>query len=198
MAKRQKIDRGYQTRLEEFEKRLALLKINYEKYFTGIEKIEPLKERMAIQRTMRDLLREPCNNTRQRHRLMMLKARFNSYMNYWQRNLVMIERGTHPKMKFRQALADRNTTAIEDRASQVRAQRSQQLAREDKAYQMVFDKYLEARSACGQNTELGFNSMRETLKNQARTIKATYKCTSVKFKVVVEDGKAKVKAVPVT
>jgi hypothetical protein len=40
--------------------------------------------------------------------------------------------------------------------------------------------------------------MRDTLRNQTRQIKSNFQCESVRFRVVVEDGKARVKAVPVT
>ena len=46
---------------------MFLLKIQYEKYFSGLEKIEPLKEREELRRVVRDLMREFIPNTRQRH-----------------------------------------------------------------------------------------------------------------------------------
>ena len=71
--------------------------------------------------------------------------------------------------------------------------------REEAAGLMRFvglDKYIEARGKCGQSVDISFDAVRDALKKQVRTIKSTYNCESVKFRVVVEDGKAKVKAVP--
>ena len=48
VAKKEKKDVSLSLRLEEFERRMFLLKIQYEKYFSGLEKIEPLKEREEI------------------------------------------------------------------------------------------------------------------------------------------------------
>lgn len=208
MARIEKADRGVGARLDEVEQRMFLLKIEYEKYFSGIEKIEPLRDREEVRRTMRDFLDEPITNSVQRFRYQTLKARFQSLELYWQRNLAMIERGTHPKMRFRADAKDKARLAREAASvppaepsvsaeqAEVLRKRQEALEREDRAYKVLYDKYLEARSKCGQSTDLSFDAVRDALKKQVRTIKATYQCETVKFRIVVEDGKAKVKAVP--
>ena len=197
MARREKIDRVFQQRLDEFERRIFVLKIEYEKHFSGIEQIEPLRDRDELRRMLRELQQTPITNTAQKHKLRSLRARWNSMEMYWQRNLVMIERGTHPKMKFRARLAERRRgTPASPTARAERPQRLSAEEREDQAYQAVFEKYVETRERCGQTTDLAFDSVRDVLKKQVRTIKSRYRCKAVKFKITVEDGKAKVKAVP--
>ena len=118
---------------------------------------------------------------------------------YWQRNMYMIERGTHPKAKFRANMRDRNRREAALRAEQrkAKARPGRSAAdREEAAYQKVFDSYMEARGRCGQSTELQYEAVRDVLKKQIRTIKSRYRCESVKFRVTIEDGKAKVKALP--
>ena len=197
MARRDKIDRGLETKLEEFERRLFVLKIDYEKYFSGIERIEPMRERDDLKRYLRELTRLPITSTRQKHRLRSLRARYSSMELYWTRNLVQIERGTHRKMKFRANLSERNrksTAAAPEAAPKARTPSPQD--REDAAFRQVFDKYVTARRKCGQSDDMAFESIRDVLQKQVRTIKSRYRCKSVKFRVTVEDGKAKVKAVP--
>ncbi len=199
MARRQKIDRGLAQRLDEFEKRLFVLKIDYEKYFSGLERFEPMRERDDLKRLMREITRMPVTATRQKHRVRSLRARFSSMELYWTRNLVQIERGTHPKMKFRADLADRRRKQISQAPAAEKVSRPKRLTpeeREDEAYKKVFDKYLTARRKCGQTDDLAFDSIKDVLRKQVRTIKSRYRCKSVKFRVTVEDGKAKVKAVP--
>ncbi|HND31993.1 MAG TPA: hypothetical protein PLA94_18445, partial [Myxococcota bacterium] len=101
MARIEKRDISLNAQLDEMEQRISLLKMQYEKYFTGLEKIEPLKDREALKREVRDLLSDPMKNPAQRFRFQQIKARLQSYELYWTRNLVQMERGTHPKMKFR-------------------------------------------------------------------------------------------------
>jgi hypothetical protein len=200
MARIEKADRGLSTRLDEIEQKMFVLKINYEKYFSGLERVEPLREREEMRRAMRDFLDEPIRNSVQRFRYQTLKARFQSLELYWQRNLTLMERGTHPKMRFRAdskaKVREAEPELLSSAQVQVLEERREVQEREERAYKLVFDKYLEARQKCGQSTDLSFDAVREALKTQVRTIKSTYRCDGVKFRVVVEDGKAKVKAVP--
>ena len=52
------------------------------------------------------------------------------------------------------------------------------------------------RRSCGQAGDLSFEAVRDVLSKQVATIKSRYGCADVKLRVTVEDGKAKVKAVP--
>ena len=61
----------------------------------------------------------------------------------------------------------------------------------------AFDTLIEARKRTGQNTNLNYDSIRETLRKQSRMIKSQHKCERVKFRVQIQDGKAKMKAVPI-
>jgi hypothetical protein len=200
MARIERADRGLAGRLDEIEQKIFVLKINYEKYFSGLERVEPLREREEVRRTMRDFLDQPINNSVQRFRYQTLKSRFQSLELYWQRNLTLIERGTHPKMRFRADARARAREAEPEALSpaqiEVLEERQAAQEREERAYKLVYDKYLEARARCGQSTDLSFDAVRDALRKQVRTLKATYQCDGVKFRVVVEDGKAKVKAVP--
>ncbi len=199
MARRGRIDRTLKMELDEIEQGLFLLKINYDKYFSGLERIEPMRDRDAMRRTMREMLRRPITNSGQRFRLQTLRARWNSLDQYINRNLVMIERGTHPKMKFRANMRsrDRADAELQAKAAEARAERSRQIRREDAAMQQIFEKYIEARRGCGQSADMSYDSVREALRKQVRTMKSRYRCDSVKFRVTVENGKAKLKAVPV-
>ena len=199
MAKKEKKDVSLSLRLEEFERRMFLLKIQYEKYFSGLEKIEPLKEREELRRVVRDLMREFIPNTRQRHKFTTLKARFNSMEMYWQRNIVQIERGTHPKMKFRLAVQQqqkRDAEANRIKRTQ-RRERFNDRQKEELAYRTAYDRYMQARESCGQSSQMSYDVIKENLKKQVRMIKSQYRCEKVKFRVAVEGGKAKMKAIPI-
>ena len=115
MAKKQRVDVSVNNRLEELERGIFLLKLQYEKYFSGIERIEPIRERDEIKRLLRDLMTTHIPNTAQKHKFSMLRARFSSLELYIKRNLYQIERGTHPKMKFRANMADQRRREAEMR-----------------------------------------------------------------------------------
>jgi len=201
MARKQRHDKALDNELDNLESAMNRLKVVYDKYFMGIERFEPMKDRDAIRNTIRELIREKTvQSSAQRFRFQSLRARWTSLDNYLTRNLVMIERGTHPKMKFRANLAERRRGVPADvaaAAAAVRQDRAERHSREDQAMRKIYDRYVEARSKCGQNTNIGYDAVAETLKKQVRVIKGRYQCDSVKFRVTVEDGKAKLKAIPV-
>ena len=209
MAKVQKLDRGLNSQLDEFDKRLFLLKISYDKYFSGVEPVEPIRERDEMRRLLREILAMPVQNTRQAFRMQQLRARVATQELFWTRNLLQVERGTHPKQRFRAALREKAraeataaaTAGVPSTAPTLgavnTAPRPGAADREDASFRAVFDAYVSSREACGQSTDLDYGVVRDTLRKQVETLKAKTQCTSVKFKVVVEEGKAKVKAVPV-
>ncbi len=200
MAKVQKADKGLNTRLDEFEKQMFVLKLTYEKYFSGQEPIEPVRDRDDVRRMLRDLQLETINNTAQRHRLTTLKARYTSLDLYLTRNLVLWERGQHPRQKFKADLHERERSgqSPEEQAAAARPRRLTPEEKDELAFRAVFEKYVEARKQCNQPTDLNYDSVRDVLKKQVTTIKTRFGCKSVKFRVTVEEGKAKVKAVPLT
>jgi hypothetical protein len=81
--------------LDELEERIEALKILYEQYFMGLEKLEPLKERQIVARIVRRAQTQQTKNTAARFRLNSLNQRFLSYQNYWNRITRQIEMGTY-------------------------------------------------------------------------------------------------------
>lgn len=81
--------------LDELQDRIEALKILYEQYFLGIEKLEPVKERRGVARIVRRVQTSQTKNTAIRYRLNSLNQRFLSYQNYWNRIVRQIEAGTY-------------------------------------------------------------------------------------------------------
>ena len=190
MARKQRIDRVVAADLDQLERHIQLVKIAYEKYFSGVERLEPGKEREDLRRKVREMDRHRFIALVQRHRYQTLRSRFISLDTYIQRNLFQIERGIHPRFKFRADLAARRGGP-----PQVSDFERRRIA-EESTYKDVYDRYLEARRIAGQHTEVDFDRVRSAIKRQVKTIQSRYKCSSVKFKVQVEDGVARIKAVP--
>ncbi len=212
MARIDRKDNLIQGQLDEIEQKMAYLKIQYEKYFGGVDRIEPMKDRDDLRRKIRDIQDQPIQNATQRFRFQQLKARMQSFELYWTRNLNMIERGVHPKMRFRADLREPKQAApgqealpeaaveplISREQEEVLRRRMEIQEKEERALKMVFDKYMEARAKCGQSTDIAFDTVRTILKQQVRQIKSQFSVESVRFRISIEEGKAKVKAVPVT
>ncbi len=81
--------------LDDLDERIEALKILYEQYFMGIEKLEPLTQRQSVARIVRRAQSQQTKNTAARFRLNSLNQRFLSYQNYWNRITRQIEAGTY-------------------------------------------------------------------------------------------------------
>lgn len=195
MARLSPAQRQVKLQLDELEQRMHKLKVLYNKYFMGFDAIEPVRERDEIRRMSRDLMQKGISNNTLRFKFQQLRARSVSLETWITRNLVQIERGTHPKMKFRANLSERRRAGAAPNQGQ-KTVRFDQEKKEDQALKKVFDAYVDARGKVGQSTDIPYEKVRDTLRKQVREVKSRYRCDAVKFKVTVEDGKVRLKAIP--
>ncbi len=95
--------------VEEFSKKLEILRVRYEQYFMGIEKTAPAVMRMDVARIMRNLEQMNVKNTALKFKIRQCIQKFTSYSTYWNRILREIEDGTYKrhidKVKRQQAAA---------------------------------------------------------------------------------------------
>ena len=196
MARLQRKDRALKVEMDELEMKMFRLKIVYEKYFNGLEKLEPSRDREDLRRQLRAMGRKHFSTTAQRYRYQTLKARFTSLDQYLTRNLVLIERGTHPKFRFRADLAESARRGQRGPSVRTISPLEARRLREEEAYHQVYDKYIEARRECGLGTNIEIKPLKQVLSKQVRTIKNRYDCQSVRFRIAVQDGAVRLKAVP--
>ncbi len=102
-------------------------------------------------------------------------------------------------MKFRLGLQEKRRAEAAERKKKMHARRQvlNDRQKEDLAYKSAYDKFIQARQKCGQGSDISFDAIKESLQKQVRTIKSQYRCDRVKFRVAIEGGKAKMKAIPV-
>jgi hypothetical protein len=81
--------------LDELEERIERLRIQYEKYFIGIEALEPHKEKAELAKIVRRLQTGATGNTAVKFRTQSIISRFVTYNHYWTRIQRKIEDGTH-------------------------------------------------------------------------------------------------------
>jgi len=87
--------------LDEIEDALKKLRVSYEKYFAGVDRVEPLKEREGVKRSILRLLGDNSKNTARRFRLQTLNASLVTYEQYWNRITRQIEEGTFKRDRVR-------------------------------------------------------------------------------------------------
>ena len=197
MAKREKKDLGLNSKLDEIERSIFRIKVSYDKYFNGIERFEPLKELEDLKRLVRSMMTNPIRNTQQRYRFTQLKARLSSQEMFWKRNVSQMERGVHPKQVFRANLKESQSNEAQRLQRERRENQKMERQMEERRYRTVYDQLVNARRQTGQSTDISFDSVRNTLQKQSRMIKSKFKCDDVQFRVEIQNGKPKMKAVPV-
>src|SRR6185295_17824727 len=84
-----------EVHLNELLKKFDRLKVLYEQYFMGIEKMEPLTARKELMRAIIELQQKHVRNTGLRFKSQTLIQKWNIYQGYWNRTTREIETGRY-------------------------------------------------------------------------------------------------------
>jgi len=171
--------------VELFERSLKELIIKYEQYFLGLEKREPLKLLEEVERLSRRYTAAAVSNTMLLFRYNSLKSRLVSYRQYWNRTNRLIEEGKYSRDRFKmqrsQAAEPQDLPAVSD----------------DSQVDRVYREYTEACRLCNVTTSnITREAISATLEKHRTAIREKYHCNDLEFRVLVEDGKPKIKARP--
>lgn len=182
-------------------KELEHLRIEYEKYFIGVEARAPAEMHTAVERKIRRLLTQLVTRTSEKFQMENLRNRFVSLNNYWARVLREMEEGTYFRQKARNKMrAQRANKSEMAEAAGMGADGSFDLSAgadsgteksQPKQYGDIFDSYQQA------GAKVSYDKLAATLKKQEEAIKAKYGAKSVQFSVKVVDGKPKLSAKPI-
>lgn len=170
--------------------KIKQLRNEYEQYFLGGRKREPYLLRQEVTKMVAYYANVPIQNTGYRFRFNNLRARFFALRRQWDLTLRKIEEGRYERHLFKAKLHERERH-LDEAAPAGAAQRNE-------TAQDLFERYVSAREACGQAAQgLTREKLQALLDEQAAAIRSRFGCAEVRFRVVVEDGKAKVRATPV-
>lgn len=168
--------------LDEVEKMLKELRVLYEQYFIGVEKVAPIKARDDLERQLRLLGRRKIIQTELRYRLQNLSSSFHSYKGMWERTQRQMDEGRYPRhIKKGASTASQNGV----RSSSGFATAPSQLYRD----------YLHMCMECKVPASIdGINTMETFLRNKEEIIRQRYGNVQCSFNVVNENGRPKIKA----
>jgi len=175
---RQRISR----QLDEVEKMLKELRVQYEQYFAGVEKIAPIKARDDLERQLRLWGRRKIVQTDLRYRLQTLSSRFHSYKGMWERVQRRMDEGRYPRhtQKISSATPQRGGKSASDTAM-------------DPA--QLYQDYLRLCMECRVPASIdGINTMETFLRTKEEVIRQRYGDVRCSFDVINENGKPKIKA----
>jgi len=168
------------------------LRVLYEKYFAGVDRIEPLKQREDVRRMLNRLVSSPPRNTALRFRLNSAQASMVTHEQHWNRIVRQIEEGTWRRDKFL-----KKTGKLKTAPEKLNGQsKDKQSAAYPNSIVKLHDAFNKARSQTAGNNPVSIEALAETVKRQYAEIKKKYNCKTVEFKVGVREGKAYLKAIP--
>jgi hypothetical protein len=180
--------------LPQLEGMLGNLITRYEQYFIGLEKREPLQLMSEVEQLVRRYTNTPINNTMYKHKFNMLVARFNTYREHWNRTLRLIEDGKYTRDRFirdlhqRQAADSPQGTPGSSRGEAAHQSHDIDLYR-------IYKEFCEARKVCNLPADnFSIDVVAATIKRQKASLVARLGTEDLIFRVVVENGKPKIKA----
>lgn len=176
------------------DNKLKQLKFEYEQYFIGSRPREPILTRADVQKLVTKYSNVGIQNTALRFKFNNLCARFFAMRRHWDEVLRKIEAGTYERHVFRARLHEREQSAASGTDPSGAPRRSDDTTAGDAD---LFEAYVNARRSCGEDTaSVSREKLDRLVARQRATIQQRYDCDDVRFRVVVENGKAKLKATP--
>ena len=161
------------------ELKLQKLKVAFDQYFAGIIKIPPFKLQEEVKRFIRKYSGIEINNTALSFKYKSLVGRYTSYDNLWKRYMRQIDDGT-----FKRGSGFAPAATKKEKGDETQAEK-------------IFKDYISAKTSLKEKTDgIKVTTIENIIKKQTEAIKSKYKCSSVDYRVVTENGKAKIKAVP--
>ena len=171
------------------DKKLNELITKYEQYFIGLEKREPLLLLGEVEKLVRRYTGTPINNTMYKHRYTMLVARLNTYREHWNRILKLMEEGRYSRDRFISDLHLRQKVEPEPPAH------DPHIASTESELDRIVLELREARKACRLPVDkITRDLVAANIEKQRPSLVAKLGTENFVFRVVVEDGKPKLKA----
>lgn len=163
--------------LDNLESIIEGLKKKYDLFFQGLLRAEPVKERNELEMTIRRMGQRNIPNTSDQFRFNTIQARFHTYMNMWNRIVTGIEEGRIERDSGGRVAFHSHGPVDEENMN------------------ATFLDFLNAKKDLAEPCEgIEFSAFRKKLFDRALDIAEKQGCKKVEFKVVVEDGKAKIRA----
>ncbi len=169
--------------IDHLDKKLRLLRVEYEKFFNGALDIPPAQQHSELAKELRRLRTGQRMSSVDRFRLVQLEARYNSYSELFHRRLRKWEevgRGGATHVGSTPVLDPREGVVIRDRLSA-----------------SVVEALYEELTRTAQSPRFDLESFRSYLSHQTGQIRRKTGCEAVRFRVVEENGQAKLKVKPI-
>lgn len=212
---------GLEEDLALIERSIRELQIEWEKFFSGLEKRPPNDMKARLEALIRKYAGVEVRNNTQRFRYQTLTARYATFAELWSKRLRALEEGRlvrgvrlPPPAAAQAGDTEPALAAAGDERSPLEAllggsseppprpqPRSQHRvadpARDQATVRSLFEQFLEARQKTGEPGNVKFESFQKLISQQASRILQDKGAAAVDFRLETKDGKVSLKAKPV-
>ena len=177
--------------VEMIERLLNELVFEYDMFFRGHERIEPTVKRDNLRRELSKLQTLRINNAIVKQKAANLTHKFATFQRKWKGIWLQIENGTYKIDKYKM---ERNQKLNKKKLPQENVQEEKP---KENDYSKLLNKYEITQQLLGVNKKLNKEVLRKKLKEQEEILKKKYKVKGIDFKVIVKNGKATIKPIPI-
>jgi hypothetical protein len=192
--------------LDVLEKSIRQLQIEWERFFSGLERKPPLDTRTRVEGMIRKYSNADIRNNTERFRFQNLATRYQTFAELWAKRLRAMEEGRvvglHGKAAAMAPPPHTNPEIAERLAAVTAAKgtsevRVKDAAADTDAVRSLFDRFLEARKQAGESGAVKFESFQKIIAQQSARILNEKGASAVDFRLETKDGKVSLKAKPV-
>ena len=191
---------GLNEDLDLLEKSIRQLQIEWEKFFSGIERKPPVDMRTKVEAMVRRYSNAEIRNNTERFRFQNLAARYQTFAELWAKRLRAMEEGRPvglhgkaatlaPPPHHSPAIVERLATAAKSNEVRVKDPIG-----DTEAVRSLFDRFLAARKEAGESGAVKFESFQKIIAQQSTRILSEKGASAVDFRLETKDGKVSLKA----
>jgi hypothetical protein len=173
------------------ERELNALIHEYEMFFQGHERIEPVKKRQKIKKDILNLQNLRINNPIIKQKAANLTHKFALFQRKWDNIWLQIEKGTFKIDRYKMKIHNKLKGKEEGKKDKI----TNDISDKPKNYDKLLNKYEVTQKLLGVNKKLNKEVLSKKLQQQAEILKKKYKAKDIDFKVIVKNGKATIKPI---
>ncbi len=190
------------AKLKTLEEEIDRLIYEYDQFFLGFLKVEPQRRRKQVEKMIRELMDTYIANATLKFRLTNLRNKYATYREKWNRFLRQMEEGTFVRDIFRAkqrgliSEIEAKRKLSQDSVSRMKlaeeaAKKSTEQPSDDR-YLSLYNEYVKIKG----KTNMSYEKWKNKLEEQKKKLIKKTKAKDIEFKIIEENGKLKIKAIP--
>jgi hypothetical protein len=189
--------------LDQLETAIRQLQIEWEKFFSGVEKKPPMELKNRVEGLVRRYAYTEIRNNGDRFRYQSLSSRYHSFAELWAKRLRAVEEGRPAGLHGTRVPHAPPPPEPPPVAGAARAAagggeyRVRHPEQDAAAVRDLYQQFVEARKSAGEAGAVKFESFQKLIAQQASRILSEKGAKAVDFRLETKDGKVSLKARPV-